>query len=173
MPCRSSANRCAKPLATAIAPTSPRCCRTIFLRNDDEVLTFIDRRDGWLAEITKAGQSNSRPVAAAAMTDEETAAANRVIEAKLARRVAELKQQIEKAEKKGGDKEVRRLESKLAKTQEDAEDQRAEVARQAKKQREKAGEHAKNDSSEPLNYKKVRLAAADEGLLISEAYLPP
>ncbi len=46
----------------------PTLLQTIFLRNDDEVLTFIDRRDGWLAEITKL-QPQREKLAAATPND--------------------------------------------------------------------------------------------------------
>ena len=38
----------------------PTLLQTIFLRNDDEVLNFIDRGDGWLAEITEAATAAGR-----------------------------------------------------------------------------------------------------------------
>jgi hypothetical protein len=145
----------------------PTLLQTIFLRNDDEVLTFIDRRDGWLAEITKLEPRQDAP--AVATPDKQAEKSIREVDEKLARQLADLGRQLDKAKKKGDQGSIRRVSSKIKKAQEYAESERAKETRRAEERRN-APRESKDDKG-AINFEKIQLAAADEDRLIGEAYL--
>lgn len=49
---------------------SPSLQQTIFLRNDAELLSLIERKDGWLASLQSAAKKSSEPPAADVLIDE-------------------------------------------------------------------------------------------------------
>jgi hypothetical protein len=76
--------------------------QTVFLRNDNEVLTMIDNgRDSWLSQVNR--ELTGKPLAGARNTGNQRGAAN------IARAIANQKRRIAQARKDGNDELVKRL----------------------------------------------------------------
>jgi hypothetical protein len=138
----------------------PTLLQTIFLRNDDEVLTFIDRAGGWLAEVT--GQQPPKGVSSPDMTDKSAEGSFPEIDEKLARQLADLQRQLDKAKKKDDQATVRRVSSKIQKAREYAKTERAKEARRTEERRNERTSATGKDGDKSVDLAKIALVVADE-----------
>jgi hypothetical protein len=80
----------------------PSLLQTVFLRNDRDMFTMIERRDGWLTDLAR----NAAPVASDKKSDKG-------VDPKLAEEVSDLEKRYEKAKKRNETETVALLRSKM------------------------------------------------------------
>jgi hypothetical protein len=139
----------------------PTLLQTIFLRNDDEMLGIIERRDGWLAISTGQGveRRDGKP---AQQASEDQARSRKEERDQMNKQIDELERKVKKASKgKTKDKElVARLTREL------------NAARQALKSQRMTPESDKTQlASARVEKQPARLPPEREAQLVREAYL--
>jgi hypothetical protein len=83
----------------------PSLLQTIFLRNDNDVLSMLDRNDGWVAEVTRAAR-NERP--------RQQADEQRISRDDLKAALAKGQRALERAREEKNDEQIRVIERRLA-----------------------------------------------------------
>lgn len=93
----------------------PSLLQTIFLRNDDQILTMLDGRDGWLAQVAK---ENNIRFSSRAPSSGDRARANRMEQARkqFAARLKNQRAALEKLKEREGTpkKQIQRMEDQIA-----------------------------------------------------------
>lgn len=130
--------------------SEPTLLQTIFLRNDDEVLNFIDRPEGWVSEVAQA-QKAHEVMSAATATFAST-------KKRIAQQIQSYREQIERARARRDKAAVAKAESKIRSLE--------KTARNLKEPKE-----ARVEKSQAVDFEQVQLATADEAGLIRLAYL--
>ncbi len=137
----------------------PSLLQTLYLRNDGDTLSAIDRRDGWLAETAKkldvAFTGETRTPEADNRGD------RRRLKETYDRRMAALQKELKAARAAGDKKEVLKLERQLASAR----------ARFAGMFKAEAGEDADAQSAVSATSAPARAAGVDFAPIVEEAYL--
>lgn len=143
----------------------PNLVQSIYLRNDDDIFRFLDRKDGWLVELAKK-YNQPVPDAVVAEARRPEKASRKERQGDVYEAISKAETRIKRMEKQGNREQVAELKSRLEQLK-----SRAEEEQKAKELAEAAAEKKVEKPSQKPKRRVKPVPVARQLDVIREAYL--